>query len=166
MILPIVAYGDPVLRKVGVDIDKDYPNLSELIDNMRETMENAQGVGLAAPQIDKSIRLFLVNTAPFGEDEDLEEDNHKEIDPRWNKLKEYTLDEVAKHNKKSDAWIVINNKVANITEWIPKHPGGDIIMKGVGKDATSLFNSIGHDDYAKKIIEKIQNSIELRKAKK
>ena len=74
MILPIVAYGDPVLRKVGVDIDKDYPNLSELIDNMRETMENAQGVGLAAPQIDKSIRLFLVNTAPFGEDEDLEEE--------------------------------------------------------------------------------------------
>lgn len=74
MILPIVAYGDPVLRKVGVDIDKDYPNLSELIENMRETMENAQGVGLAAPQIDKSIRLFLVNTAPFGEDEDLEEE--------------------------------------------------------------------------------------------
>lgn len=73
MILPIVAYGDPVLRKVGVDIDKNYPNLAELIENMKETMVNAQGVGLAAPQIDKSIRLFIVNTTPFSEDEDLEE---------------------------------------------------------------------------------------------
>jgi peptide deformylase len=73
MILPIVAYGDPVLRKVGVEIDKNYLNLAELIENMRETMLNAQGVGLAAPQIDKSIRLFIVNTTPFGEDEDLDE---------------------------------------------------------------------------------------------
>ena len=56
MILPIVAYGDPVLRKVGIDIDKDYPNLSELIENMKETMVNAQGVGLAAPQIGTAIR--------------------------------------------------------------------------------------------------------------
>lgn len=74
MILPIVAYGDAVLRKVAVDINKDYPNLSELIENMRETMVNAQGVGLAAPQIDKSIRLFIVNATPFGEDEDLNEE--------------------------------------------------------------------------------------------
>jgi len=68
----------------------------------------------------------------------------------------YTLTEVAKHNKKTDAWIVINNKVANITDWISKHPGGDIIMKGVGKDATELFNSIGHSDYAKKMLKKYQ----------
>jgi peptide deformylase len=74
MILPIVAYGDPVLRKVGVDIDKDYPNLSELIENMKETMVNAQGVGLAAPQIGKAIRLFIVNASPFAEDEDLEQE--------------------------------------------------------------------------------------------
>jgi len=73
MILPIIAYGDPVLRKVGVDIDKDYPNLDALIENMKETMENAQGVGLAAPQIGKAIRLFIVDTSPFGADEDLEE---------------------------------------------------------------------------------------------
>ena len=68
MILPIIAYGDPVLRKVGVDIDKDYPNLAALIENMKETMENAQGVGLAAPQIGKAIRLFIVDTSPFGAD--------------------------------------------------------------------------------------------------
>ncbi|MDO6738438.1 peptide deformylase [Wenyingzhuangia sp. 2_MG-2023] len=72
MILPIVAYGDPVLRKVGQEIDKNYPDLSTLIANMWETMENANGVGLAAPQIGKSIRLFIVDATPFAEDEDLE----------------------------------------------------------------------------------------------
>lgn len=77
MILPIVAYGDPVLRKVGVEITKDYPNLSELIQNMKDTMANAQGVGLAAPQIDKAIRLFIVNTTPFSEDDDLDETDQK-----------------------------------------------------------------------------------------
>ena len=83
----------------------------------------------------------------------------KVINNKTNKSKEYTLEEVAKHNTKSDAWIVINSKVADITKWIPKHPGGDIIMKGVGKDATKLFNSIGHDDYAKKIVKKYQIGI-------
>ncbi len=73
MILPIVAYGDPVLRKKCTDIDADYPNLEELISNMWETMYNAAGVGLAAPQIGKPIRLFLVDTSPFAEDEELSE---------------------------------------------------------------------------------------------
>ena len=71
MILPIVAYGDPVLKKVADKIDKDYPNLSELIENMYETMYNAYGVGLAAPQIGLSIRLFLVDASPFADDEEL-----------------------------------------------------------------------------------------------
>lgn len=71
MILPIIAYGDPVLRKIGVDIDKEYPNLEELIENMKETMINARGVGLAAPQVGKAIRLFIVDASPFGEDDDL-----------------------------------------------------------------------------------------------
>jgi peptide deformylase len=74
MILPVVAYGDSILRKVGIDIDKDYPNLLELIDNMKETMINDQGVGLAAPQIGKAIRLFVVDTSPFAEDDELEEE--------------------------------------------------------------------------------------------
>tara|TARA_R110001583_G_scaffold412_2_gene3844 strand:+ start:88716 stop:89300 length:585 start_codon:yes stop_codon:yes gene_type:complete len=73
MILPIIAYGDSVLRKMGVDIDKDYPNLAELIENMQETMVNANGIGLAAPQIGKAIRLFIVNTSPFEKDEDLDD---------------------------------------------------------------------------------------------
>ncbi|WP_298767416.1 peptide deformylase [uncultured Polaribacter sp.] len=73
MILPIVAYGDPVLRKVAVDIDENYPDLDKLIANMKETMYNASGVGLAAPQIGKPIRLFLIDASPFAEDEDLSE---------------------------------------------------------------------------------------------
>lgn len=74
MILPIVAYGDPVLRKIGKDIDSTYPELSKLIENMWETMYKAEGVGLAAPQIGKDIRLFIVDTVPFSQDEDLEEE--------------------------------------------------------------------------------------------
>lgn len=69
MILPIIAYGDPVLKKIGTDITKDYPKLEELIANMHETMYAAYGVGLAAPQIGLPIRLFLVDTSPFAEDE-------------------------------------------------------------------------------------------------
>lgn len=61
MKLPIIAYGDPVLRKKSDDILQDYPKLSELIDNMFETMYNASGVGLAAPQIGLSIRLFIID---------------------------------------------------------------------------------------------------------
>lgn len=71
MILPIVGYGDPVLRKVGEEITPEFPNLKETIANMYETMYNACGVGLAAEQVGLSIRLFVVDTSPFGEDEDL-----------------------------------------------------------------------------------------------
>jgi peptide deformylase len=61
MILPIVAYGDPVLKRVATDIEKSYPQLKELIENMFDTMSHASGVGLAAPQIGKDIRLFVVD---------------------------------------------------------------------------------------------------------
>ncbi len=69
MILPVIAYGDPVLKKMGEEISKDYPGLNDLIDNMFETMYNAHGVGLAAPQIGKSLRLFIIDADPFSEDE-------------------------------------------------------------------------------------------------
>ena len=69
MILPIVAYGDPVLKKRATEISKDHPNLEQIIANMYESMYGAHGVGLAAPQVGLSIRLFLVDTAPFSEDE-------------------------------------------------------------------------------------------------
>ncbi|MEX2483045.1 MAG: peptide deformylase [Brumimicrobium sp.] len=77
MIYPIVAYGDPVLKKEGVEIDEDYEGLQTLIEDMFETMYNAQGVGLAAPQIGKSIRLFVVDASPFADDEDEEEPDPK-----------------------------------------------------------------------------------------
>ena len=74
MVLPLIAYGDPVLRKVATDISPDYPNLNTLIANMYDTMNYAYGVGLAAPQIGLPIRLFVVDTAPFADDDDLTED--------------------------------------------------------------------------------------------
>ncbi|CAM1364499.1 Peptide deformylase [Tenacibaculum soleae] len=85
MILPIVAYGDPVLRKVGKEIDKDYPQLEKLIADMKETMYNAQGVGLAAPQIGKDIRLFLIDASPFADDEDLSEED-REVLKNFNRV--------------------------------------------------------------------------------
>ncbi|MGY3793709.1 peptide deformylase [uncultured Aquimarina sp.] len=78
MILPIVAYGDPVLKKKAKEINKDYPKLSELLENMFETMYNAHGVGLAAPQIGLPIRLFLVDAEPFADDDELSEEE-KEV---------------------------------------------------------------------------------------
>ena len=71
MVLPIIGYGDPVLRKVGEDITPDYPELKALIANMYDTMRHAYGVGLAAPQVGLAIRLFVVDASPFAEDDDL-----------------------------------------------------------------------------------------------
>ena len=77
MILPIVAYGDPVLRKEAEEITKEYPELKKLIENMFETMYEARGIGLAAPQIGLPIRLFVVDATPFEDDEDLSEEEQK-----------------------------------------------------------------------------------------
>ncbi|HEY6143189.1 MAG TPA: peptide deformylase [Flavobacterium sp.] len=79
MILPIVGYGDPVLRKVGEEITPEHPNLKEIIANMYETMYNAYGVGLAAPQVGLSIRLFVIDTAPFSDDEDLPTEEQQQL---------------------------------------------------------------------------------------
>ena len=65
MILPIVAYGHPVLKAVAKDIDKDFPELEKLLADMWETLAHSEGVGLAAPQVNQSIRLFLVDARPF-----------------------------------------------------------------------------------------------------
>ena len=70
MILPIRAFGDNVLRKKAHDIEKDYPELQTLIDNMFETMYSANGIGLAAPQIGLDIRLFVIDVSPLADDED------------------------------------------------------------------------------------------------
>lgn len=75
MILPIQAYGSSALRKVCEEVEEDHPNLQELIDNMFETMYNAPGVGLAGPQVNSGLRLFVIDTSQFYEDEEEAEEN-------------------------------------------------------------------------------------------
>jgi peptide deformylase len=84
MILPIVAYGTPVLRKVAVDISKEHPQLQQFIADMFETMYASLGVGIAAPQVGKSIRIFVVDTSPFvngdrDEDEEYTEEEREQL---------------------------------------------------------------------------------------
>jgi len=78
MILSVIAYGNPVLRKVADEIDADYPGLKLLIENMWDTMYNSNGVGLAAPQVNKSIRLFVVDSVQIIENL---EDDEKDLYP-------------------------------------------------------------------------------------
>jgi len=68
MIYPIIAYGDTILTKTAEPIDKDFPNLKELVADMFATMYKAEGVGLAAPQIGKSIRIFIIDSTQFDEE--------------------------------------------------------------------------------------------------
>lgn len=73
MILPIVAYGSPILRKISQDITADYPALEKLIEDMWETLYNSNGVGLAAPQVNKDIRLFMIDTVQIFENQEEDE---------------------------------------------------------------------------------------------
>ena len=77
MVYPIFLYGSPVLRKVAKEIDKSYPRLREFIDSMFETMQKSEGLGLAAPQVGESIRLFVINGAPLAEDDETMRDFKK-----------------------------------------------------------------------------------------
>ena len=79
MILPIIAYGDPVLRKKAREIPHDYPKLKELVKNMFETMYNASGVGLAGPQVGLALRIFVVDATPFAEDEEIGEAEREQL---------------------------------------------------------------------------------------
>jgi peptide deformylase len=79
MILPIVAYGNPVLKKGAKNITQDYPELDQFIYNMWETMYKASGVGLAAPQVGVGIRLFVVDASPFAEDEELSQEEKEQL---------------------------------------------------------------------------------------
>ena len=79
MILPIVAYGTPVLKKKGTDITPEYPAFDQLLQNMWETMYAANGVGLAAPQVGIGIRLFIVDASLFADDDALTEEEQKQL---------------------------------------------------------------------------------------
>lgn len=95
MIYPIVIYGSPVLRKVAKEIDKDYPDLEEFIKSMWETMYFSDGLGLAAPQVGKSIRLFVIDGTPLEEE-----------DPKMKGFKQVFIN--AKIVERSDESITIN----------------------------------------------------------
>ena len=79
MILPVYLYGHHVLRKETKDIDTSYPNLNELIDNMYETMYNADGVGLAAPQVGLEDRIFIIDLSPLADEENPEYKDLKKV---------------------------------------------------------------------------------------
>ena len=79
MIIPIYGYGEPVLRQVGEEITPNYPNLKEIITNMYDTMYNAYGVGLAAPQVGMAIRLFVIDTEPFSDSDDLSKEEQQQL---------------------------------------------------------------------------------------
>jgi peptide deformylase len=69
MTYPILIYGHPILRKIAEDVDKDYPDLQQVISDLFETMYHSEGLGLAAPQIGKSIRIFVIDGTPVADDE-------------------------------------------------------------------------------------------------
>lgn len=79
MTLPIYAYGHPILRQKTEKIDTNYPDLNSLVESMWETMYNANGVGLAAPQIGLALRLFVVDASPFAADPELSEEEQQQI---------------------------------------------------------------------------------------
>jgi peptide deformylase len=79
MILPIYGYGEAVLRKHCEEIAKDHPNLKEVIANMYETMNNAFGVGLAAPQVGMPIRIFIVDSSPFADSDDVSKEEAAQL---------------------------------------------------------------------------------------
>jgi peptide deformylase len=79
MIIPIYGYGEPVLRQVGEEISPDYPNLAAIIANMYDTMYNAYGVGLAAPQVGLPIRLFIIDTEPFSDSDNLTKEEQQQL---------------------------------------------------------------------------------------
>jgi peptide deformylase len=136
MIFPVVAYGDPVLTRRAAEISPDHEGLSQLIEDMFETMYHANGVGLAAPQIGQSIRLFVVDTTPFSEPEEDEEEQqpdpraegtegfkrvfinpviHEEVGSKWN-FREGCLsipkirEDVSRHEEIKITWVDENFK--------------------------------------------------------
>jgi peptide deformylase len=107
MVLPIIGYGDAVLKKKAQDITPDYPELQKVIQNMFDTMHNAKGVGLAAPQIGLSIRLFIVDASAYAEDQEDEEEKKKLNDFRKIFINPVIVDENGKEWKFNEGCLSI-----------------------------------------------------------
>jgi monoamine oxidase len=136
------------------NVDSDYlsyklvnpaPNVFIIGENYSKYQAWCEGALMTSENCISKISLMLVHTL---------QNKTKKYNYKigGSKKKIFTLDEVKKHNKKDDAWTIIDNKVYNITSWIPKHPGGNVILRALGKDATQLFMDIGHPSYVKKTI--------------
>lgn len=112
MVYPVVAYGDPVLKKVGKEISPDYPGLDKLIKDMYETMYASHGVGLAAPQIGKSIRLFIIDATPFA-------DEHPELEGY---MKTFINAEIIEET--GEEWVFNEGclSIPNVREDVKRHP--------------------------------------------
>lgn len=151
MILPIVAYGDPILKQEAEEITKDYKDLDKLIDNMFETMYSASGVGLAAPQIGKSIRLFIVDASPFGEDEE---------DPESIKVKDFKEVFINAEiiNSEGEEWAFQEGclSIPNIREDVYREPS--IRIKYYDRDWN--YHEKDFDGYAARIIQHEYDHIE------
>ena len=146
MILPIVAYGNPVLKKKAKDITKDYPKLDELIENMWETMYGAHGVGLAAPQVGLPIRLFVIDPSPFADDEELTEEERKQLTG----LKKLFINPVITEET-GDEWAFSEGclSIPDVREDVFRQPDITIMKSGVNKRLLPLEKGI--EKYLKKI---------------
>ncbi len=155
MILPIVAYGHPVLKRMADEIDEDYPKLKELIDNMFETMYEASGVGLAAPQVGLSIRLFVVDASPFAEDPD-EDDDPKEVEQLKN-FKKVFINPIIEEEK-GEEWAFKEGclSIPEIREDVKRQP--DILITYF--DENWNFKEERYSGYAARIIQHEYDHVE------
>ena len=153
MILPIVAYGHPVLRKVAHDIDKDYPGLLKLIEDMWETLYASSGVGLAAPQVNKNIRLFVVDSEQIFRQ--IEEDKEKHSYPDSPGIKQVFINA---HIKELDGleWNY-NEGCLSIPGWIgevPRHVS--VTVKGQTPEGKEVRIK-AHDYFARVLQHEIDH---------
>ncbi|MEO9258240.1 MAG: peptide deformylase [Crocinitomicaceae bacterium] len=155
MILPIVAYGDPILKKKAQEIDEKFEGLNTLIDHMFETMYDARGVGLAAPQINQSIRLFIVDASPFAEREEDEELDEKAIG--LENFKKVFINAVIEEEK-GDEWGFNEGclSIPNIREEVIRKP----FIKISYYDENWNFHEDYYEGYAARVIQHEYDHIE------
>lgn len=155
MILPIVAYGTPILKKEAEEIDEDFEGLEELILNMFDTMYEASGVGLAAPQIDKSIRLFIVDASPFAEVEEGEEPDP--LAKGLENFKKVFINPIIEHEE-GEEWAFAEGclSIPKIREEVMRKPK----IKISYYDENWKFHEDEYDGYAARIIQHEYDHIE------
>lgn len=155
MILPIVAYGSPVLKKEAEEIHEDYEGLSELISNMFETMYEASGVGLAAPQVGKSIRLFIVDASPFAEQEEGEKPDPMAVGLKG--FKKVFINPIIEEEE-GEEWAFAEGclSIPNIREEVMRQP----VIKISYYDENWNYFEDKYDGYAARIIQHEYDHIE------